>query len=222
MNAAVMVAIAVAAVGFEAFCLVDLYRARDVRHLPKWAWAAICIASLPLGGIAYLSVGRVPPPAAVLDDHTSAFGPLARRSPSPSPREKSPSGIEVERLTKQFGSVRALDDLNFVVRPGHVTGFLGPNGAGKSTTMRMILGLDAPTAGHALVGGRPYQEIVRPLHQVGSLLDANALHPGRSAWQHLQSVARSNGIGARRVTEVLQLTGVDMVARQPVRTFRSA
>lgn len=127
--------------------------------------------------------------------------------------------IEVDRLTKRFGLLTALDDLSFTVKPGRVTGFLGPNGAGKSTTMRVILGLDTPTAGRALVGGRRYDQIVRPLRQVGSLLDANAVHPGRSAWNHLRSVARSNGIERRRVTEVLRLTGVDTVAQRPVGTF---
>jgi ABC-2 type transport system ATP-binding protein len=127
--------------------------------------------------------------------------------------------IEIDRLTKRFGAVTALDDLSFAVRPGHVTGFLGPNGAGKSATMRAILGLDAPTAGRALVGGRRYREIARPLRHVGWLLDASALHPGRSAWCHLLSVAQSNGIGKHRVAEVLRLTGVDAVARRPVRTF---
>jgi ABC-2 type transport system ATP-binding protein len=105
------------------------------------------------------------------------------------------------------------------VRPGLVTGFLGPNGAGKSTTMRVILGLDAPTAGRALVDGHRYGELVRPLRQVGSLLDAFAMHPARSAWSHARSVAQSNGIGRHRVTEVLQLTGVLTVAARPVRTF---
>jgi ABC-2 type transport system ATP-binding protein len=127
--------------------------------------------------------------------------------------------IEVEQLTKRFGAVTALDDLSFTVRPGLVTGFLGPNGAGKSTTMRVILGLDAPTAGRALVDGHRYGELVRPLRQVGSLLDAFAMHPARSAWSHARSVAQSNGIGRRRVTEVLQLTGVLTVAARPVRTF---
>jgi ABC-2 type transport system ATP-binding protein len=127
--------------------------------------------------------------------------------------------IDVDRLTKRFGTVTALDDLSFTVRPGHVTGFLGPNGAGKSTTMRVILGLAAPTAGRALVGGRRYGQIVRPLHQVGSLLDATALHPGRSGWQHLRSLAQSNGIGMRRVGEVLRLTGVEAVAQRRVGTF---
>ena len=93
--------------------------------------------------------------------------------------------IEVDRLSKRFGPVTAVDDLSFTVRPGRVTGFLGPNGAGKSTTMRVILGLDAPTSGRALVGGRRYDALVRPLREVGSLLDATALHAGRTAWAHL-------------------------------------
>jgi ABC-type multidrug transport system ATPase subunit len=99
--------------------------------------------------------------------------------------------IEVDRLTRRFGSVTALDGLSFSVRPGQVTGFLGPNGAGKTTTLRIILGLDVPTAGSALAGGRRYREMIRPLHEVGSLLDANALHPGRTAHNHLLSIAQS-------------------------------
>src|SRR5215469_7172508 len=127
--------------------------------------------------------------------------------------------IEVERLSKRFGRVAAVDDLSFVVRPGHVTGFLGPNGAGQTTTMRVILGLDAPTAGTALVGGRRYQDIVRPLHEVGSLLDAGAVHGSRTAWMHLLAVARSNGIGRQRVTEVLELTGLEPVAGRRIGAF---
>ena len=127
--------------------------------------------------------------------------------------------IEVDQLSKRFGALTALDDLSFTVRPGRVTGFLGPNGAGKTTTMRVILGLDAPTAGRALVAGRRYGQMFRPLRRVGSLLDANAVHPGRSAYQHLWSVAQSNGISRRRVEQVLQLTGVDAVAPRPVGTF---
>ena len=127
--------------------------------------------------------------------------------------------IEIDQLTKRFGPITALDDLSFTVKPGTVTGFLGPNGAGKSTTMRVILGLDAPTAGRALVNGRRYVEIFRPLRQVGSLLDANALHPGRSARAHLWSIAQSNRIEKGRVTEVLRLTGVDTVAERRVGTF---
>jgi ABC-2 type transport system ATP-binding protein len=127
--------------------------------------------------------------------------------------------IELNRLSKRFGSVTALDDLSFTVRPGHVTGFLGPNGAGKTTTMKIILGLDAPTAGTALVNGRRYERLVRPLHQVGSLLDATALHGGRTARLHLTSIARSNGIGRRRVAEVLTLTGMEAVADRRVNGY---
>jgi ABC-2 type transport system ATP-binding protein len=127
--------------------------------------------------------------------------------------------IEVARLSKRYGRITAVDDLSFTVRPGHVTGFLGPNGAGKTTTMRVILGLDAPTMGTALVGGRRYQAIIRPLHQVGSLLDATAVHGARTAWLHLLSVARSNGIGQRRVTQMLELTGLDSVAHRRIAGF---
>ena len=127
--------------------------------------------------------------------------------------------IEVERLSKHFGRVTAVDDLSFTVRPGRVTGFLGPNGAGKSTTMRVILGLDAPTSGRALVGGRRYDRLIRPLREVGSLLDATALHPGRSGWAHLRSMAQANGIGQQRVTDVLRLTGLEGVARRRVGGF---
>jgi ABC-2 type transport system ATP-binding protein len=127
--------------------------------------------------------------------------------------------IEVEHVSKRFGAVTAVDDLSFTVRPGHVTGFLGPNGAGKSTTMRVVLGLDAPTAGAARVDGRSYRGIARPLHEVGSLLDAGAVHGGRTAWLHLLSIAQSNGIGKSRVTEVLKLTGVDSVKDQRIEGF---
>jgi ABC-2 type transport system ATP-binding protein len=120
--------------------------------------------------------------------------------------------IEADQLSKRFGPVTAVDGLSFTVRPGRVTGFLGPNGAGKSTTMRMILGLDAPTSGRALVGGRRYDGLVRPLRQVGSLLDATALHGGRTARAHLLSIAQSNGIARSRVAEVLRLTGLEGVA----------
>jgi len=104
--------------------------------------------------------------------------------------------IELDGLTKRFGPVTAVHDLSFTVRPGRVTGFLGPNGAGKTTTMRLILGLDVPTSGTALVGGRRYRQLIRPLHQVGSLLDATAVHGARTAYDHLLSVAVSNGSGA--------------------------
>src|SRR6266536_3314760 len=127
--------------------------------------------------------------------------------------------IEVERLSKRFGPVTAVDDLTFTVRPGRVTGFLGPNGAGKTTTMRIILGLAAPTSGRALVGGRRYDGLIRPLREVGSLLDATALHAGRTGWAHLWSIAQANGITRQRVTEVLGLTGLESVARRRVGGF---
>jgi ABC-2 type transport system ATP-binding protein len=132
--------------------------------------------------------------------------------------------IEVDQLTKRFGTKRsgpvtAVDDLTFTVRPGHVTGFLGPNGAGKTTTMKIILGLAAPTSGRALVGGQRYDRLVRPLRQVGSLLDATALHGGRTAQAHLVAIARSNGIARNRVTEVLNLTGLQAVAGRRVNGY---
>lgn len=120
--------------------------------------------------------------------------------------------IEVSGLTKDYGKVRAVDDLNFAVTPGVVTGFLGPNGAGKSTTMRMILGLDAPTAGTATIAGRRYRDISRPLTKVGALLDAKAVHPNRSAAAHLRWIAQSNGLPLSRVDEVLGLVGLSDVA----------
>jgi ABC-2 type transport system ATP-binding protein len=127
--------------------------------------------------------------------------------------------IEVDQLVKRFGAVTAVDGLTFTVRPGHVTGFLGPNGAGKTTTMRVILGLDAPTSGRATINSQRYTGLVRPLHQVGALLDATALHPGRTATAHLTSIAQSNGIGRRRVAEMLRLTGLEAVANRRLKGF---
>jgi ABC-2 type transport system ATP-binding protein len=127
--------------------------------------------------------------------------------------------IELHGLTKRFGAVTAVDDLSFTVRPGLVTGFLGPNGAGKTTTMRIILGLAAPTAGTALVGGRHYRQTLRPLWQVGSLIDPTAVYGGRTAHDHLLSVALSNGIGRARVTRMLELVGLGAVATQRVGGF---
>jgi ABC-2 type transport system ATP-binding protein len=127
--------------------------------------------------------------------------------------------IEVEGLTKHYGTTRAVDALSFTVRPGRVTGFVGPNGAGKSTTMRLILGLDAPDAGHALVGGRPCATLEHPLRTVGSLLDAGAVHPGLRARDHLLWQARSNGLPDERVPEVLALVGLESVARRRVGGF---
>jgi ABC-2 type transport system ATP-binding protein len=112
-----------------------------------------------------------------------------------------------------------VDDLTFEVRPGHVTGFLGPNGAGKSTTMRLILGLDAPTAGTVTIGGVPYRRMRRPLHEVGATLEAAAVHPGRSARAHLTALAQSNAIPRRRVNDVLELVGLEGVADRRVGTF---
>ncbi|MFC4058647.1 ABC transporter ATP-binding protein [Planomonospora corallina] len=122
--------------------------------------------------------------------------------------------IDVRSLTKRYGSTVAVDGLSFEVRRGQVTGFLGPNGAGKSTTMRMILGLDRPSEGTALIDGTPYGELRNPLRKVGALLDAKAVHGGRSARDHLLCLAQSNGIPASRVAEVLALTGLTAVARR--------
>ena len=116
--------------------------------------------------------------------------------------------IEAESLTKRYGATLAVDDLSFSVPPGQVTGFLGPNGAGKSTTMRMILGLDAPDSGAVTVNGRPYASFRRPLFQAGALLEAKAFHGGRSARNHLLSLALSNRIGRTRVEQVLDLVGL--------------
>jgi ABC-2 type transport system ATP-binding protein len=112
-----------------------------------------------------------------------------------------------------------VDNLSFTVRPGSVTGFLGPNGAGKSTTMRMILGLDNPTSGQALIGGRPYAQLVKPLTQVGALLDANWIHPNRTARSHLRFMASSNKIPAKRVDEVLDIVGLSSVAKKAAGKF---
>ncbi len=127
--------------------------------------------------------------------------------------------IEVDCLSKRFGVLLAVDDLSFVVQPGLVTGFLGPNGAGKTTTMRIVLGLTAPTSGTALVAGHRYADLTRPLHHVGALLDADAVHPGRTARAHLLSVAQSNGIDRRRVAQLLELTGLSAVADKRLRSF---
>ncbi|MFW3171000.1 ABC transporter ATP-binding protein [Geodermatophilus sp. CPCC 206100] len=127
--------------------------------------------------------------------------------------------IQVRGLTKQYGAVRAVDDLTFDVLPGAVTGFLGPNGAGKSTTMRMVLGLDRPTRGRALVAGRPVTGMGEPLRAVGALLDAGAVHPGRSGRDHLRVAARTAGIPRQRVEEVIDLVGLGTAARRRVRGY---
>ncbi|MGA7835360.1 MAG: ATP-binding cassette domain-containing protein [Acidimicrobiales bacterium] len=127
--------------------------------------------------------------------------------------------ITVEHLTKRYQSTIAIDDLDFEVRPGVVTGFLGPNGSGKSTTMRVILGLDHPTKGRALVNGKPYEELRDPMHEVGALLDAKAIHPGRTARNHLRALAASNRIPFARVDEVLEFTGIASVATKKVGSY---
>jgi ABC-2 type transport system ATP-binding protein len=127
--------------------------------------------------------------------------------------------IEVTELTKRYGRTPALDRLSFTARPGAVTGFLGPNGAGKSTALRILLGLHRPTSGQALIGGRRYDRIPRPLHEVGAVLDAGAAHPGRTATAHLAALARSNGIGRARVAAVLEQVGLAAVAGQRVGGF---
>ena len=124
--------------------------------------------------------------------------------------------IEVSDITKRYGEAIAVDSLSFTVPSGHVTGFLGPNGAGKSTTLRVILGLDRPDSGEATVDGRRFSTLIRPLHEVGALLDATAVHPGRSANAHLHSLARANGINGRRVAELLEQVGLEKVARRRV------
>ena len=124
--------------------------------------------------------------------------------------------IEVRSLTKRYGAATAVDDLSFTVRPGVVTGFLGPNGAGKSTTMRMIVGLDTPTSGEALVGGVPFRELENPSGKVGCLLDASWTHANRSAGAHLKMIAAAAGIPASRVDEMLALVGLTDVAGRKV------
>ena len=131
----------------------------------------------------------------------------------------NPPPIELRGLTKRFGRSTVVDDLSFRVEPGRVTGFLGPNGAGKSTTLRMILGLDTPTAGTALVGGRPYRSLSRPLAMVGALLEAGDVHPARRARDHLAWLAASNELPAGRVDEVLERTGLTPAAGKRVGAF---
>jgi len=127
--------------------------------------------------------------------------------------------ITVEHVTKRYGDKVAVDDLTFEVKPGIVTGFLGPNGAGKSTTMRLILGLDAPNAGTLAIDGRAYADLPAPLHEVGAMLEARAIHTGRSAYNHLLALAQTHGIGRSRVKEVIELVGIQDVARKRVGGF---
>jgi ABC-2 type transport system ATP-binding protein len=132
----------------------------------------------------------------------------------PPKRQEVDRMIEVRELSKRFGDKLAVDRLSFAVQPGSVTGFLGPNGAGKSTTMRMILGLDRPDGGTATIGGRPYRELSRPLRVVGSLLDARAVHSGRTAYNHLLVLAQTQGLPRRRVDEVVELIGLREAANR--------
>ncbi|WP_328673351.1 ABC transporter ATP-binding protein [Streptomyces sp. NBC_00328] len=127
--------------------------------------------------------------------------------------------IEAHQLTKRYGEKTAVDRLDFVVKPGTVTGFLGPNGAGKSTTMRMIVGLDAPSSGSVTVNGRHYAQHTAPLQEVGALLEAKSIHPGRSAFDHLMAQAYTHGIPRRRVEEVIELTGLRTVAKKRAGAF---
>jgi ABC-2 type transport system ATP-binding protein len=127
--------------------------------------------------------------------------------------------IQARDLTKDYGDKRAVDGLSFDVRPGIVTGFLGPNGSGKSTTMRLILGLDAPTEGSVTVNGKPYREHPAPLHEVGALLEARSVHTGRSAYHHLLALAQTHGIPKRRVDELVDLVGLREVARKRAGQF---
>ena len=127
--------------------------------------------------------------------------------------------IEVRELVKRYGGTTAVDHLSFTVEPGRITGFLGPNGAGKSTTMRLILGLDRPTSGSALIEGRPYTELPDPLRHVGALLEARAVHGGRSAFNHLLYLAQTQGVPKRRVREVLDLVGLGAVAKKRTKGF---
>jgi ABC-2 type transport system ATP-binding protein len=127
--------------------------------------------------------------------------------------------IEVMDVTKDYGDKRAVDGLTFTVSPGIVTGFLGPNGSGKSTTMRLVLGLDAPTRGDARVNGKHYRDHAAPLHEVGALLEARSVHTGRSAYNHLLALAQTHGIGRKRVAELVDLVGLHDVARKRAGQF---
>ncbi len=127
--------------------------------------------------------------------------------------------IEARGLTKRYGDTLAVDDLSFSVAPGKITGFLGPNGAGKTTTMRLILGLDRPTSGTVTIDGRPFTQVAQPMREVGALLDAKALHGGRSAYNHLLCLAQSNNLPRKRVEEVVSLVGLSEVARKRTKGY---
>src|SRR4051812_2973603 len=147
----------------------------------------------------------------------SAFA--AENSVPPHPPERSRVMIEAHELTKRYGGTTAVHSLSLTIAPGTVTGFLGPNGVGKSTTMRMIMGLDRPTSGTVTVNGKPYRQHRAPLREVGALLEASAVHPGRSARSHLRSMAATHNIKASRVSEVIEMTGLAGVATKRVGRF---
>ena len=165
-----LVPLLVVAVGFEIFCLIHLARAAEVHYLPKPIWVLIILISIPLGGIIYLALGRVRVvrPTASVDTPSPPSEYAGRIEPSPGGSKRAPTSlgllvggsIEVDRLSKHFGPVAAVDDLSFEVRPGCVTGFLRPNGAGKTTTIRIVLGLQAPTRGRTALAGRSYQTLI--------------------------------------------------------------
>jgi ABC-2 type transport system ATP-binding protein len=146
-------------------------------------------------------------------------GKRCARGSAAAHNDKEHRVIEIRGLTKRYGTKIAVDDLSFGVRPGIVTGFLGPNGAGKSTTMRLIVGLDTPTRGEAVVNGRRYVENHAPLHEVGILLEARSAHPARSAYNHLLAVAQTHGFGRARVDELIELVGLRSAARKPAGKF---
>lgn len=127
--------------------------------------------------------------------------------------------IQIEHLTKRFGPVAAVDDLSVTVEPGLVTGLLGPNGAGKTTTMSIVLGLQQPTSGRTLLGGRPYASLEYPLREVGALLDADAVHPARTARDHLTWIAQTNKIAKTKVDYLLGVVGLESVAAKRLRTY---
>jgi ABC-2 type transport system ATP-binding protein len=159
---------------------------------------------------------RVPSGEALyVRNHEATQSPCTRNIPE----QRGLRVIRAEGLTKRYGSTVAVDHLDFEVQPGVVTGFLGPNGAGKTTTMRLILGLDSPTSGQVTVNGRFYGDVPYPLHEVGALLDAKALHPSRSAYNHLLALAKSSRISRARVDVVLDLVGLSDVAGRPAGKF---
>jgi ABC-2 type transport system ATP-binding protein len=172
-------------------------------------------SSVTSGGDDQPSTGPRPAEDKPLDETVVTVVPTTR----PRPVGTGSGAIVARGLTKHYGDKVAVEDLSIEVKPGHVTGFLGPNGAGKSTTMRIIMGLDAPNAGSVTVNGRHFHELAWPLREVGALLEAKAIHPGRSAYAHLRMLAQTNRIPRQRVDEVLDLVGLTSVSRQLVGNF---